>query len=80
MRVAIAALPRYGLYCSFFIKMKGGLIAIDNVLWGGSVIDSENQDGDTIAIRKFNEFVSKDSRVSISMIPVGDGLTLAVVV
>ena len=58
---------------------KGGLIAIDNVLWGGSVIDSEKQDSDTKAIRELNDFVSKDRRVSISMIPVGDGLTLAVV-
>ena len=58
---------------------KGGLIAIDNVLWGGSVIDQEKQDGDTMAIRELNDFMSKDSRVSMSMIPIGDGLTLAVV-
>ena len=55
----------------------GGLIAIDNVLWGGSVADPENQKQDTVAIRQFNEFVFKDDRVEISLVPIGDGLTLA---
>lgn len=55
----------------------GGLIAIDNVLWGGSVIDDSIQDSSTKAIRAFNENLSSDSRVSISMVPIGDGLTLA---
>ena len=55
----------------------GGLIAIDNVLWGGSVIDDSIQDSSTKAIRKFNENLSSDPRVSISMVPIGDGLTLA---
>jgi len=55
----------------------GGLIAIDNVLWGGSVADLENQKQDTVAIRQFNEFVFKDDRVEISLVPIGDGLTLA---
>ena len=55
----------------------GGLIAIDNVLWGGSVIDDSIQDSSTRAIRKFNENLSSDPRVSISMVPIGDGLTLA---
>ena len=55
----------------------GGLIAIDNVLWGGSVIDDSIQDSSTKAIREFNENLSSDSRVSISMVPIGDGLTLA---
>ena len=56
----------------------GGVIAIDNVLWGGSVIDSARTDDDTKAIREINDFIVSDKRVNISMIPVGDGVTLAV--
>ena len=55
----------------------GGLIAVDNVLWGGSVADPENQTPDTLAIRTFNKTVLKDKRVDISLVPIGDGLTLA---
>ncbi len=58
---------------------KGGLIAIDNVLWGGSVIDEKKQDGDTRAIKELNDFIAVDRRVSLSMVPIGDGLTLALV-
>ncbi len=56
---------------------SGGIIAIDNVLWGGSVIDEQQQDADTRAIRSLNEKVYRDKRVTISMVPIGDGLTLA---
>ena len=56
----------------------GGVIALDNVLWGGSVIDSARTDDDTKAIREINDFIVSDKRVNISMIPVGDGVTLAV--
>jgi predicted O-methyltransferase YrrM len=56
----------------------GGLIAIDNVLWHGDVIDPAKQDADTRAIRAFNERLSRDDRVWISMLPISDGLTLAV--
>ena len=56
---------------------KGGIIAIDNVLWDGRVIDKNDSDPATRAIRRFNERLYKDPRVSISMIPIGDGLTLA---
>jgi len=59
------------------LTRPGGLIAIDNVLWGGSVADPENQKEDTVAIRQFNEFVFTDDRVEISLVPIGDGLTLA---
>lgn len=55
----------------------GGIIAIDNVLWGGSVIDDSDQTEDTCAIRSFNQFLHADERVDISLIPIGDGLTLA---
>jgi predicted O-methyltransferase YrrM len=55
----------------------GGLIMVDNVLWDGSVIDVSNQKTETVAIRKLNEHVSQDSRVDISLVPIGDGLTLA---
>ena len=57
---------------------SGGVIAIDNVLWGGSVIDSARTDDDTKAIREINDFIVSDKRVNISMIPVGDGVTLEV--
>jgi caffeoyl-CoA O-methyltransferase len=55
----------------------GGLIMVDNVLWGGSVVDASNQKPETMAIRELNEHVHRDSRVDISLVPIGDGLTLA---
>lgn len=59
------------------LMRPGGLIAIDNTLWSGSVADDSNQTDDTQAIRNFNRHVHADERVDISMLPVGDGLTLA---
>ena len=56
---------------------SGGLIAVDNVLWNGAVADPERQDDDTSAIRAFNEALHADERVSLSLLPIGDGLTLA---
>lgn len=55
----------------------GGLILIDNVLWGGSVIDPDNGHPDTLAIRELNAFVAADARVDVAMVPIGDGLTFA---
>src|SRR5215472_2567327 len=55
----------------------GGLIAVDNVLWDGRVIDESVQDADTKAIRAFNAKLHGDGRVSLSLVPLGDGLTLA---
>jgi caffeoyl-CoA O-methyltransferase len=55
----------------------GGLIAVDNVLWYGRVIDASFDDPDTRAIRAFNEQLKGDDRVWLSMLPVRDGLTLA---
>ncbi|MEE8189670.1 MAG: class I SAM-dependent methyltransferase [Kiloniellales bacterium] len=55
----------------------GGLITVDNVLWGGSVADPGRQDADTRAIRALNLKALGDGRVSISLVPIGDGLLLA---
>ncbi len=54
----------------------GGLIAIDNVLWNGKVADGSVDDPDTAAIRQLNEKIHNDDRVDLSLVPVGDGLTL----
>jgi caffeoyl-CoA O-methyltransferase len=53
-----------------------GLILVDNVLWGGRVIDSSDTADDTEAIRAFNDLVASDARVDPVMLPVSDGLTL----
>ena len=55
----------------------GGVIILDNVLWGGSVIDKNDNAEDTRAIRAINEKIYSDKRVSMTMLPVADGLTLA---
>lgn len=57
---------------------KGGLIAVDNVLWYGRVADSEVNDKQTQAIRDFNIKIYQDERVILSLVPIGDGLTLAI--
>src|SRR5215813_876540 len=55
----------------------GGLIAIDNTLWSGQPADPGIGDASTRAIRAFNQRLFKDTRVRISLIPIGDGMTLA---
>jgi len=56
---------------------RGGLIAVDNALWSGRVADSGVQDDDTRALRALNAKVRDDPRVSMSLVPIGDGLLLA---
>ncbi len=56
---------------------RGGLIGVDNSLWGGSVADPADHSPDTIAIRALNDKLKSDERVSISLLAVGDGLMLA---
>jgi O-methyltransferase len=55
----------------------GGLIILDNVLWGGAVADPNDMEDDTLALRAVNEKMLNDQRFDISLVPVGDGLTLA---
>jgi predicted O-methyltransferase YrrM len=55
----------------------GGLVAIDNVLWSGRVADPTDQDKITNTIRAFNQKVAQDDRVTVSLLPIADGLTLA---
>lgn len=55
----------------------GGLIAIDNVLWDGQVINKQDESSSTESIRAFNQLLKQDNRVELSLLPVGDGLFLA---
>ena len=60
---------------------RGGMIAIDNVLWGGKVLDIDNcNDLDTRLVRGFNDYVNSDSRVENTMLTIRDGLMLCRVV
>lgn len=63
---------------SLMLLRTGGLLVIDNVLWNGQVIDPSITDADTSAIRLLNEKIHADPRVAISLLPIADGLTLAV--
>lgn len=69
----------YDAYYERCLKLlrPGGLIAIDNVLWNGDVADPRENDPDTVALRALNAKVHADERVTMSMVPIGDGLTLA---
>lgn len=55
---------------------KGGVIAFDNVLWGGDIVDETSEDADTQALRALNDKLYVDPRVDVSMLTVADGLTL----
>jgi len=71
--------PSYvGYYEELMTRLRpGGLILVDNVLWGGAVVDHSVTDENTKAIRGFNDHVAADDRVDVVMLPVSDGLTLA---
>lgn len=68
----------YPHYYELSLKLvrQGGLIAIDNVLWSGAVANPAEQDENTQMIRQVNTAVLNDERISLSMLPIGDGLTL----
>lgn len=73
-----AAKTQYIDYYERLLKLlrRGGVIAVDNVLWDGKVADTNVVDADTAAIRAFNRHVHNDPRVALTLLPLADGLTL----
>jgi len=61
---------------SLNLVKRGGLILVDNVLWHGRVVDREDNERSVVAIRNLNETIRADDRVDISLVPIGDGVTL----
>jgi hypothetical protein len=55
---------------------RSGPILFDNTLWGEAVADPQNRDDDTSALRELNDRLLADQRISLSLMPIGDGLTL----
>jgi predicted O-methyltransferase YrrM len=68
--------PAYYERCLKLVRV-GGLIAVDNTLWNGWVADPVHQEADTRSIREFNERLHDDRRIALSLVAIGDGLTLA---
>lgn len=68
--------PDYYERCLTLVR-TGGLVMLDNTLWSGRVIDAEDTRKNTAAIRRVNDIVAKDERVHVSMVPIGDGFTIA---
>lgn len=71
-----------GNYANYYeaclpLVRRGGIIAIDNTLWSGWVADPKEKDADTVALRAFNDRLHRDERVTLAMLSIGDGLTLA---
>ncbi|MEM6425273.1 MAG: class I SAM-dependent methyltransferase [Cyanobacteria bacterium P01_D01_bin.128] len=68
--------PHYYEKCLALLR-PGGLIAIDNVLWSGAVTNPDKTDPNTTALRELNQALHHDDRIELSMLPIADGLTLA---
>jgi caffeoyl-CoA O-methyltransferase len=71
--------PDYTAYHERIVELlrPGGLVAYDNVLWSGKVADANVDDGMVNGIRALNDRIADDERVSVAMVPIGDGVTLA---
>ncbi|MGB1580411.1 MAG: class I SAM-dependent methyltransferase [Nevskiales bacterium] len=70
--------PAYANYyerCLALLR-PGGVILVDNVLWGGRVADPDETEEDTLALRGFNQTLADDERIDLSLIPLADGLSL----
>jgi predicted O-methyltransferase YrrM len=59
------------------LARPGGLILLDNMLWGGAVADPANQERQTVGLRALNAKLHRDERIALALLPLGDGLTLA---
>lgn len=69
-------------YCAYYetglnLLRSGGLVILDNVLWSGKVADAREQEPDTVALRAINRMIYQDERIDASIIPIGDGMTIA---
>ena len=62
--------------CSLALVRKGGLIALDNTLWKGLVVDESASDQQTENFRRLNAYIAQDSRVDMCLLPLADGMTL----
>jgi predicted O-methyltransferase YrrM len=71
--------PNYPAYYNAAVRLvrPGGLVLVDNALWGGRVADPTADDADTVAIRAVVERAADDARVDAVLLPVGDGLLVA---
>ena len=71
--------PNYVNYYDACLAMvrRGGIIAVDNTLWSGWVADPKKNDADTKALRAFNDKLHRDERVTLALLSIGDGVTLA---
>ncbi|MFN8027965.1 MAG: class I SAM-dependent methyltransferase [Acidimicrobiia bacterium] len=70
--------PAYAAYYEELLpRLKpNGLILVDNTLWSGVIVDDAVTDDNTVALRAFNDMVAADDRVDVSLLTLGDGLTL----
>ena len=71
--------PAYDTYYELLLKLlrPGGLMALDNTLWSGAVANPNDRDPNAAALRALNDKLHRDERIDLSLLPVGDGLTLA---
>jgi predicted O-methyltransferase YrrM len=71
--------PAYDSYYELLLKLlrPGGLMALDNTLWSGAVLNPEEREPNTVALRALNDKLHRDERIDLSLLPVGDGVTLA---
>ena len=71
--------PAYDAYYELLLKLlrPGGLIALDNTLWSGAVANPDDREPNAVALRALNDKLHRDERIDLSLLPVGDGLTLA---
>mmetsp|Transcript_3136 Transcript_3136/g.9071 ORF Transcript_3136/g.9071 Transcript_3136/m.9071 type:complete len:80 (+) Transcript_3136:937-1176(+) len=69
----------YDTYYELGLRLlrQGGIVIVDNVLWGGSVTNHADQSADTVAIRTLNAKLFKDERVDVCMLRNSDGITVA---
>ena len=72
--------PSYCQYYELAVRLlrQGGIIMLDNVIWGNSIADPIYQDDDTVSLRRVNDIVYSDTRVKNVILPIGDGVNVII--